>query len=146
MRTRCRLASTAGLSGCMPVTGGDTERGRGAAGGRACEAVAARAKGRARHHHVGPQGLELGADGGDGRLFPLGDVVVAADDRPDDAPGIAEGGLERAPGPDRLGTHRDANVGALLAADPGKELVQVVGDTHGLTHAFLLAATPRGRG
>src|SRR6185436_10866145 len=97
-------------------------------------------------HHVGPQGLELGADGGDGRLLPLGDVVVAADDGADDAPGVAERGLERAPRPHRLGTHRDPDVGALLATDPGKELVQVVGNTQGLAHTFLLAATPRGRG
>ena len=125
---------------------GDTERGRGAAGGRACQAVAARAEGRSGHHHVGPQGRELGADRGDGRLLPLGDVVVAADDGADDAPRVAERGLERAARTHRLGPHRDADVGALLATDPGKELVQVVGDTQGLAHGLLLAATARGRG
>jgi hypothetical protein len=73
-------------------------------------------------------------------------VVVAADDGADDAPGVAERGLERAPRPYRLGAHRDPDVGALLATDPGKELVQVMDDTQGLAHALLLAATPPGRG
>jgi hypothetical protein len=69
-------------------------------------------------------------------------VVVAADDGADDARGIAEGGLERAARPDRLGTRRDADAGALFAADSGEELVQVVGDTQRLGHG----APPRGRG
>src|SRR6266545_2372460 len=113
---------------------GDAEPRRGATGGRARQAVATGAEGRPRHQHGGAEGLELPPDGDDGRLLLLRHVVVAADDRADDTRGIAEGGLEHAPRPDRLRTRRDADGGALFAADPGEELVQVVDDTQRLAH------------
>jgi hypothetical protein len=122
----------------MPVTAGMPRSG--ATGGRARQAVAPGAEGRPRHQRRGTEGLQLAPDGLDGGLLLLRHMVVAADDRAHDPRMVAQGRLERAPGPDRLGTHRHADRGALLAADSAEELVEIVGDAQRLGHG----APPRG--
>ena len=99
------------------------------------EAVAPGVEGRPGDQYVRPP---LGQRRPKGRfrgLALLVDVAIAADQRSHDVSLAGQPSLEGAAGASRAWSHLDRMPGLLFAADPGKELVQVMDDAHlGVSH------------
>src|SRR5262249_20073190 len=87
---------------------------------------------------------EVAGDRGQRLVRALVDEVVPADHGADDAAGLAEQRLERAPGADGALARGHALVGALLAPDAGEELIDVVGHAERGRHARLLIGSRGG--
>jgi hypothetical protein len=110
------------------------------------EAVATGGEGGTRDHNIGFDTLEVGPDGLPRLGLTLIDEVVAADDGGDDPTRITEDLLECAPRADRLAPGRHADIGLVLPADPGEELVDVVDDSHRCAHDRLFPSQSEGFG
>src|SRR5262245_60194623 len=105
---------------------GEPRLARGAADEPARQTVAAGAERGAGDDDVRRERAEVAGDRGQRLVRALVDEVVPADHGADDAAGLAEQRLERAPGADGALARGHALVGALLAPDAGEELIDVV--------------------
>ena len=110
---------------------GDTEtRGDGGAHARAGQAVASGVERRSRDHDVGGESLDQRDDLPHDRVRPIGDEPVAAEHRAHDLRLAGQQLLERQARPHGSRARARRRLRAILAADAGEKLVQVVDDPH----------------
>lgn len=117
--------------------GGDAQVLREPAHLGAGEPVAPGLEGRPRDHDIGLQGAKGLAHRGTGDLALVAEIIVAADQRGHETGVRPEGGLERAPRTDRLGTDLERRPRRRLAAHAREELVDVMHDAQQLSHMTL---------
>src|SRR6266545_3151245 len=107
---------------------------RDAADMSAGQAIASGAERGTRDDHIGSEPAQRRGDGREGLILPLAHEVVAADEGGHDLRGIAQRLLERAPRAHPAIARGHADMRLVLAADPGKELIDVMDDSERCTH------------
>ena len=86
---------------------------------------------------MGAEGAERLGHGRAGGVALITHVVVAGDDRADDARARVELGDQPSRRPDRLAMNLDRTVRRLFAAESGEELIDVVHDPQRVSHPAL---------